>query len=85
MNIVHLDIKPENIVLKNKDQMDIKLVDFGLAMKIEPGQEVKQMLGTPEFVGPEIVNYENIGLYTDMWAIGKIYAIKSRIRAYSLL
>ena len=29
------------------------------------------MLGTAEFVAPEIVNYETIGCYTDMWYVTK--------------
>ena len=28
--------------------------------------------GTPEFVAPEIVNYEPLGLACDMWAVGVI-------------
>lgn len=69
-SIVHLDIKPENIVLKSSDKTDIKLVDFGLAQKLEPGKDLREMMGTPEFVAPEVINYESIGFYTDMWAIG---------------
>ena len=70
LKIVHLDIKPENIVLKEKSKPDIKLVDFGLAEHLTEGQELKTMVGTPEFVAPEIVNFESVGFYTDMWAIG---------------
>ena len=28
------------------------------------------MQGTPEFVSPEVVNYETISLKTDMWSVG---------------
>ena len=38
-------------MLKTKGQKEIKLVDFGLARKIEPGQEVREMMGTAEFAG----------------------------------
>ncbi|XP_062858157.1 death-associated protein kinase 2 [Trichomycterus rosablanca] len=72
--IVHFDLKPENIMLldKNVPKPRIKLIDFGLAHKIEDGAEFKNIFGTPEFVAPEIVNYEPLGLAADMWSIGVI-------------
>ncbi|XP_068584892.1 death-associated protein kinase 2a isoform X2 [Cebidichthys violaceus] len=65
---------PENIMLldKNVPLPRIKLIDFGLAHKIEAGVEFKNIFGTPEFVAPEIVNYEPLGLEADMWSIGVI-------------
>ncbi|CAB1432238.1 unnamed protein product [Pleuronectes platessa] len=73
-NIAHFDLKPENIMLldKNVPLPRIKLIDFGLAHKIEAGVEFKNIFGTPEFVAPEIVNYEPLGLEADMWSIGVI-------------
>ncbi|XP_035409955.1 death-associated protein kinase 2 isoform X3 [Cygnus atratus] len=57
---------------KNIPIPHIKLIDFGLAHKIEDGVEFKNIFGTPEFVAPEIVNYEPLGLAADMWSIGVI-------------
>uniref|UniRef100_A0A0F8B386 Death-associated protein kinase 3 n=1 Tax=Larimichthys crocea TaxID=215358 RepID=A0A0F8B386_LARCR len=51
---------------KNVPLPRIKLIDFGLAHKIEAGVEFKNIFGTPEFVAPEIVNYEPLGLEADM-------------------
>ncbi|CAI5798907.1 death-associated protein kinase 3 [Podarcis lilfordi] len=72
--IAHFDLKPENIMLldKNVPSPRIKLIDFGIAHKIEAGNEFKNIFGTPEFVAPEIVNYEPLGLEADMWSIGVI-------------
>lgn len=36
---------------KNASLPRIKLIDFGLAHKIEAGVEFKNIFGTPEFVG----------------------------------
>ncbi|XP_022529662.2 myosin light chain kinase, smooth muscle isoform X1 [Astyanax mexicanus] len=71
-NIVHLDLKPENIVCINSTGTLIKIIDFGLARKLEPGKPLKVMHGTPEFVAPEVINYEAVDLATDMWSIGVI-------------
>ncbi|XP_075945262.1 death-associated protein kinase 3 isoform X2 [Anarhichas minor] len=72
--IVHFDLKPENIMLldRNVPLPRIKLIDFGLAHKLEAGADFKNIFGTPEFVAPEIVNYEPLGLEADMWSIGVI-------------
>ncbi|XP_077325768.1 death-associated protein kinase 2 isoform X1 [Lithobates pipiens] len=72
--IAHFDLKPENIMLLDKTipVPHIKLIDFGLAHKIEDGVEFKNIFGTPEFVAPEIINYEPLGLAADMWSIGVI-------------
>uniref|UniRef100_A0A8C6RUZ7 non-specific serine/threonine protein kinase n=1 Tax=Nannospalax galili TaxID=1026970 RepID=A0A8C6RUZ7_NANGA len=70
--IAHFDLKPENIMLLDKHAASprIKLIDFGIAHKIEAGNEFKNIFGTPEFVAPEIVNYEPLGLEADMCLSG---------------
>ncbi|XP_045143443.1 myosin light chain kinase, smooth muscle isoform X2 [Echinops telfairi] len=70
--IVHLDLKPENIMCVNKTGTSIKLIDFGLARRLENAGSLKVLFGTPEFVAPEVINYEPIGYATDMWSIGVI-------------
>ncbi|XP_041087581.1 LOW QUALITY PROTEIN: myosin light chain kinase, smooth muscle [Polyodon spathula] len=71
-NIVHLDLKPENIVCVNRTGTLIKIIDFGLASKLDPKTPLKVMHGTPEFVAPEVIAFEPVGLVTDMWSIGVI-------------
>uniref|UniRef100_A0A674EB40 Myosin light chain kinase, smooth muscle n=1 Tax=Salmo trutta TaxID=8032 RepID=A0A674EB40_SALTR len=70
--IVHLDLKPENIMCVNKTGSTIKLIDFGLARRLESSGTLKVLFGTPEFVAPEVINYEAISYPTDMWSIGVI-------------
>lgn len=65
-----LDIKPENIMCQTRNSTNIKLIDFGLATKLEPNDVVKISTGTAEFAAPEIVEREPVGFYTDMWAVG---------------
>uniref|UniRef100_A0A1I7VVS1 non-specific serine/threonine protein kinase n=1 Tax=Loa loa TaxID=7209 RepID=A0A1I7VVS1_LOALO len=70
MNYVHLDLKPENIMFMTKKSDQLKLIDFGLAAKLDPKDTVKVTTGTAEFAAPEVVANEPVGFYTDMWSIG---------------
>ncbi|XP_069810138.1 myosin light chain kinase, smooth muscle-like isoform X2 [Dendropsophus ebraccatus] len=70
--IVHLDLKPENIVCVSKVNTKVKIIDFGLARKLEAGVPVKVLQGTAEFVAPEVIAFEPVGFTTDMWSLGVI-------------
>jgi death-associated protein kinase len=50
----------------------LKLIDFGVSKKLKPGEDIREMLGTTEFVSPEVINFEPITLNSDMWSIGVI-------------
>ncbi|KAA8585342.1 serine/threonine kinase 17a like [Etheostoma spectabile] len=70
-NVVHLDLKPQNILLTSARPLgDIRIVDFGLSRRMDKITELREILGTPEYVAPEILNYEPISTATDMWSIG---------------
>ncbi|XP_010011977.1 PREDICTED: LOW QUALITY PROTEIN: myosin light chain kinase, smooth muscle-like, partial [Nestor notabilis] len=70
--IVHLDLKPENIVCVSPSSHWLKIIDFGLARKLAPDTPVKVLHGTPEFMAPEVVAFEPVGFSTDMWSVGVI-------------
>ncbi|CAH1969101.1 unnamed protein product [Acanthoscelides obtectus] len=83
-NIIHLDIKPENIMCQTKRSTNIKLIDFGLATKLDPNEVVKISTGTAEFAAPEIVEREPVGFYTDMWAVGVLaYVLLSGLSPFA--
>ncbi|XP_043830102.1 serine/threonine-protein kinase 17A isoform X1 [Dromiciops gliroides] len=70
-NVVHLDLKPQNILLTSESPLgDIKIVDFGLSRMMESSEELREIMGTPEYVAPEILSYDPISTATDMWSIG---------------
>nr|KAF6407510.1 myosin light chain kinase 3 [Molossus molossus] len=70
--ILHLDLKPENILCVNQTGHQIKIIDFGLARRYKPREKLKVNFGTPEFLAPEVVNYEFVSFPTDMWSVGVI-------------
>ncbi|XP_042293189.1 myosin light chain kinase 3 isoform X2 [Sceloporus undulatus] len=70
--ILHLDLKPENILCVNHTGNQIKIIDFGLARRYKPRDKLKVNFGTPEFLAPEVVNYDFVSFPTDMWSVGVI-------------
>ncbi|KPP58582.1 hypothetical protein Z043_123578 [Scleropages formosus] len=70
--ILHLDLKPENILCVSTTGNQIKIIDFGLARKYRPREKLKVNFGTPEFLAPEVVNYDFVSFPTDMWSVGVI-------------
>ncbi|XP_072527796.1 myosin light chain kinase 3 [Salminus brasiliensis] len=70
--ILHLDLKPENILCVSSTGNQIKIIDFGLARKYRPREKLKVNFGTPEFLAPEVVNYDFVSFPTDMWSVGVI-------------
>ncbi|XP_073406251.1 myosin light chain kinase family member 4 [Dendrobates tinctorius] len=72
MYIIHLDLKPENIMCVSRADYQIKIIDFGLARRYKPREKLKVHFGTPEFLAPEVVNYDFVSFPTDMWSVGVI-------------
>ncbi|XP_048018273.1 myosin light chain kinase 3 isoform X3 [Megalobrama amblycephala] len=72
MYILHLDLKPENILCVSRVTNKIKIIDFGLARKYQPREKLRVNFGTPEFLSPEVVNYDFVSFNTDMWSLGVI-------------
>ncbi|XP_070199611.1 myosin light chain kinase, smooth muscle-like isoform X1 [Littorina saxatilis] len=70
--VLHLDIKPENILCVTREGNRVKIIDFGLARKYNPREDLRVLFGTPEFVAPEVVNFDPIAPATDMWSVGVV-------------
>ncbi|XP_033472187.2 striated muscle preferentially expressed protein kinase isoform X1 [Epinephelus lanceolatus] len=72
LNIIHLDIKPDNILMADAHSDQIRICDFGNAVQITPDEAQYCKYGTPEFVAPEIVNQTPVSKATDIWSVGVI-------------
>ncbi len=63
---------------------NLKIIDFGFAMKLDPNELVQISKGTAEFVAPEIAEGEPVGFYTDMWAVGVLaYVLLSGLSPFA--
>lgn len=76
INIIHRDLKPENILVSSDTIADIKICDFGFAVKSE-NRDLTHQCGTIIYMAPELqrtASRSNIlyGREVDMWAIGII-------------
>ncbi|XP_071988098.1 serine/threonine-protein kinase 33 isoform X1 [Engystomops pustulosus] len=81
-DIVHRDLKLENILVHSDDAADgeelmlnIKVTDFGLAVQ-KGGVGSENMLqstcGTPIYMAPEVINAHDYSQQCDIWSIGVI-------------
>jgi len=73
-NVVHRDLKPQNILLGAGDLVQVS--DFGLAKSIgaETGMtQSGEMLGTPRYMAPEQVEAKSVDARTDIYALGLIF------------
>jgi serine/threonine protein kinase len=78
--VYHRDVKPANIV--RCDDGSVRLVDFGIARIVgkAPLTAADRVVGTLEFLAPELLNGDQAGPMTDLWALGVTlyYALAGR-------
>ncbi|VDM94852.1 unnamed protein product [Thelazia callipaeda] len=70
--IIHRDLKPSNIVVN--DKCVLKILDFGLARKIETGERMTVYVVTRYYRAPEVILGLPYDEKVDVWAIGCILA-----------
>jgi len=76
--IVHLDVKPDNIMLAGSGRRRdmVKVVDFGIAglVSAEPASEGKpseeKIVGTPDYLAPERIRGKGYDHRSDIYSLG---------------
>ncbi|XP_029111332.1 serine/threonine-protein kinase SIK3 homolog isoform X1 [Scleropages formosus] len=70
-NIVHRDLKAENLLLDHN--LNIKIADFGFSNIFSPGQLLKTWCGSPPYAAPELFEgKEYDGPKVDIWSLGVV-------------
>jgi len=68
-NIVHRDIKLENILLDSK--LNLKIIDFGFSIEHPKDKTLNVFCGTPSYMAPELaMKKDYYGHLIDIWAAG---------------
>ncbi|XP_015588139.1 probable serine/threonine-protein kinase dyrk2 [Cephus cinctus] len=71
-NIIHCDLKPENVLLKQRGSSSIKVIDFGSSCYSH--QRVYTYIQSRFYRSPEVILGLPYGTPIDMWSLGCILA-----------
>ena len=69
-NVIHRDIKPQNIFVS--DDGAFKLGDFGIARTVEKTTRATVGIGTYQFMAPEVKNDQPYGTTVDIYSLGLV-------------
>lgn len=72
--IVHRDLKLENVLMSNREKLEIKVVDFGIAGYIRNNIGETTDFGTVRYMAPEVLSKQDLkaSRAIDLWACGVI-------------
>ncbi|VDN42276.1 unnamed protein product [Gongylonema pulchrum] len=80
--ILHRDLKTQNILL-NKKRTIVKLSDFGISKELTTRSLASTVVGTPNYLSPEICEGRAYNQKSDLWALGCVlYELAELRRAF---
>lgn len=67
------DLKPDNMLLVDGSETDVKITDFGYAKKVLQPNSLTTVCGTEAFVAPEIIEHNpEYDVECDVWSLGVV-------------
>jgi len=72
MGVIHRDLKLNNIMLTNTEELQIKLIDFGLAARCKKNKAISENIGTPGYMAIEIIQGKRYTDRADLYSLGVI-------------
>ena len=71
--VLHLDIKPENLLLRYEGNLaSVVVADFGTAATLLGDNAVQTLIGTPAYMAPEQFAGLPVGPYSDQYALAVV-------------
>ncbi|XP_030023427.2 serine/threonine-protein kinase Nek8 [Manduca sexta] len=83
LNIIHRDLKAENILLTGKYGVLVKIGDFGISKMLASVKKTSTVIGTPYYLAPELCEGKSYDTKSDIWALGcLLYEMCTHKRAF---
>ncbi|MDO8991051.1 MAG: protein kinase [Sideroxyarcus sp.] len=80
--VMHLDIKPANIMLGLRGQP--MLMDFGIARLMQDQAATEEIVGSPQYMAPECFSNQELDASADLYSVGMVlYEMVAGTPAYS--
>ncbi|XP_066602645.1 serine/threonine-protein kinase ULK3 [Prorops nasuta] len=71
-NVSHMDLKPQNLLLKTKPALMLKVGDFGFAQHFSDTEQKCVIRGSPLYMAPEMLLRHKYDTRVDLWSVGVI-------------
>eukprot|EP00347_Sterkiella_histriomuscorum_P003526 403363963 len=71
--IIHRDIKPDNILVMDKINLQVCIADLGFACSFSEEDILKKKCGTPGYVGPEVLKGAKASPKSDIFGLGSLF------------
>jgi serine/threonine protein kinase len=74
-NLIHRDIKLDNILIskiEETDKYEVRVADFGITTFVTEGMKPKEICGSPSYIAPEMLGGKDYDYKVDVFSAGSV-------------